>query len=139
MLKRVQSLEENLKKANYLKKSFSKTYRDLEKQYQKLVASLNEDEYRLLMAQRSSVRSNMRPLTTNFKEAVQELCFRLQSFLKDTVGDIHDEWQYDVAEADAEAHASLAVQAIKEAGEELNMLIPMDGKSKIGLNWACTH
>lgn len=55
------------------------------------------------------------------------------------VGDIHDEWQYDVAEADAEEHARLAVQAIREAGEELNMLIAMDGESKIGNNWAETH
>lgn len=55
------------------------------------------------------------------------------------VGDIHDEWQYDVAKKDAEEHARLAVQAIKEAGEELNMNIPMDGKSIIGNNWAETH
>lgn len=55
------------------------------------------------------------------------------------VGDIHDEWQYDVAKEDAEEHARLARQSIKEAGEELNMLIPMDGKSQIGNNWAETH
>jgi DNA polymerase I-like protein with 3'-5' exonuclease and polymerase domains len=55
------------------------------------------------------------------------------------VGDIHDEWQYDVAKEDAEEHASLARQALVEAGEELNMNIPMDGKSIIGLNWAETH
>lgn len=55
------------------------------------------------------------------------------------VGDIHDEWQYDVAREDAEEHARLARQAIVEAGEELNMNIPMDGESKIGNNWAETH
>lgn len=55
------------------------------------------------------------------------------------VGDIHDEWQYDVAKEDAEEHARLARQAIKEAGEELNMNIEMDGESKIGNNWAETH
>ena len=55
------------------------------------------------------------------------------------VGDIHDEWQYDVAKKDAEEHARLAEQAIKEAGEELNMNIPMAGKSVIGNNWAETH
>jgi DNA polymerase-1 len=53
--------------------------------------------------------------------------------------DVHDEWQYDVAEADAEEHASLAVQAIREAGEELNMKIAMYGKSVIGHTWAETH
>lgn len=55
------------------------------------------------------------------------------------VGDIHDEWQYDVLEKDAEEHARLAEQAIKEAGEELNMKIAMAGKSTIGLTWAETH
>lgn len=55
------------------------------------------------------------------------------------VGDIHDEWQYDVEKKDAEEHARLAVQSIKEAGEELNMNIAMDGKSIIGNNWAETH
>jgi DNA polymerase I-like protein with 3'-5' exonuclease and polymerase domains len=55
------------------------------------------------------------------------------------VGDIHDEWQYDVAKEDAEEHARLAVQALVEAGQELNLNIPMDGKSIIGNNWAETH
>jgi DNA polymerase-1 len=55
------------------------------------------------------------------------------------VGDIHDEWQYDVLESDAEEHGRLACQAIREAGEELNTNIPMDGESKIGLTWAETH
>lgn len=55
------------------------------------------------------------------------------------VGDIHDEWQYDVLKADAEEHARLAVQSIREAGEELNMNVPLDGESKLGLTWALTH
>ncbi len=55
------------------------------------------------------------------------------------VGDIHDEWQYDVAKEDAEEHSRLAEQAMVEAGEELNMNLPMAGKSIIGLNWAETH
>ncbi len=55
------------------------------------------------------------------------------------VGDIHDEWQYDVAEEDAEEHSRLSCQAIREAGEELNMNIEMAGVSHIGNNWAETH
>lgn len=55
------------------------------------------------------------------------------------VGDIHDEWQYDVAISDAEEHARLARQALVDAGEELNMNIAMDGESKMGLTWAETH
>lgn len=55
------------------------------------------------------------------------------------VGDIHDEWQYDVHPRDAERHAERSVQAIREAGEELNLNIALDGTAKKGLTWAETH
>lgn len=55
------------------------------------------------------------------------------------VGDIHDEWQYDVDPADAREHARLSVQSIREAGEELNLNVPLDGTAKEGLTWAETH
>lgn len=55
------------------------------------------------------------------------------------VGDIHDEWQYDVNPKDAKEHARLSVQSIREAGEELNLNVPLDGEAKEGLTWAQTH
>jgi len=55
------------------------------------------------------------------------------------VGDIHDEWQYDVDPNDAREHARLSVQSIREAGEELNLNLPLDGTAKEGLTWAQTH
>ena len=55
------------------------------------------------------------------------------------VGDIHDEWQYDVDPKDAREHARLSVQSIREAGEELNLNVPLDGTAKEGLTWAETH
>lgn len=55
------------------------------------------------------------------------------------VGDIHDEWQYDVAPDDAPEHARLSVQAIRDAGEELNLNVPLDGEAKQGRTWAETH
>lgn len=55
------------------------------------------------------------------------------------VGDIHDEWQYDVHPSCAAEHGRLAVQSIREAGEELNLNVPLDGTSKEGLTWAATH
>lgn len=55
------------------------------------------------------------------------------------VGDIHDEWQYDVLASDAEEHARLANLALIHAGEELNCNIAMAGESKIGMTWAQTH
>lgn len=55
------------------------------------------------------------------------------------VGDIHDEGQHEVAEADAEEFGKLAVQCIRDAGEELGFCVPLDGDFKIGKTWAETH
>jgi DNA polymerase-1 len=55
------------------------------------------------------------------------------------VGDIHDEWQYDVDNKDAKAHATASVQSIRDAGELLNLNVPLDGEAKQGLTWAETH
>src|SRR5690606_30833428 len=55
------------------------------------------------------------------------------------VGDIHDEWQYDVHPRDADLHAEASVQAIREAGERLGLNVPLDGEAKKGKTWAETH
>lgn len=55
------------------------------------------------------------------------------------VGDIHDEWQYDVDPNYADEHGELAVKAIIKAGEKLNLAVPLDGESKVGKTWAETH
>lgn len=55
------------------------------------------------------------------------------------VGDIHDEWQYDVDVSDAAKHAIESVEAIREAGRRLSLNVPLDGESKQGLTWAETH
>ena len=55
------------------------------------------------------------------------------------VGDIHDEGQLDCAKRDAQEVGELCVQAIRDAGEELNFRVPLDGDFKIGRNWANTH
>lgn len=55
------------------------------------------------------------------------------------VGDIHDEWQYDVHPDHADTHAEASVQAIREAGQRLKLNVPLDGEAKKGLTWAETH
>lgn len=55
------------------------------------------------------------------------------------VGDIHDEWQYDVHPDHADRHAEISVQAIRDAGKHLRLNVPLDGESKKGLTWAATH
>lgn len=67
----------------------------------------------------------------------------LDSWIKELdslkVGDIHDEWQFDVDPEHVYVHAALAEEAIREAGRRLNLNVPLDAESKIGLTWAETH
>jgi DNA polymerase-1 len=55
------------------------------------------------------------------------------------VGDVHDEWIYDVHPDHAEEHAALSVWAIQEAGRRLKLNVPLDGKALIGPSWAHVH
>lgn len=55
------------------------------------------------------------------------------------VGDIHDEWQFDVDPEHVYVHAAIAEEAIREAGRKLKLNVPLDAESKIGLTWAETH
>lgn len=55
------------------------------------------------------------------------------------VGNVHDEFQTEVAEEHADEFGKLAVNAIIEAGVQLNMKCPLDGEYKIGTDWSETH
>ena len=55
------------------------------------------------------------------------------------VGNIHDEIQAEVAEEHAEVFGKMAVSAIIEAGNQLNMRCPQDGEYQVGTSWADTH
>jgi len=55
------------------------------------------------------------------------------------VANVHDEWQMEVAQEDAERAGKMAVQAITEAGKALELRCPLAGEYKVGSNWADTH
>ena len=55
------------------------------------------------------------------------------------VANIHDEWQLEVLESQAEQIGKLGVDSIIETGKVLEMLCPLDGEYKIGNNWNETH
>jgi len=52
---------------------------------------------------------------------------------------VHDEWQLEVAEKDAQTVGELGVDSIRKAGIVLGMRCPLDGEYKIGTNWKETH
>ena len=55
------------------------------------------------------------------------------------VVNVHDEFQYEVEEKRADEFGMLAVQSIVDAGKQLNVRCPLNGKYKIGNNWSETH
>ena len=55
------------------------------------------------------------------------------------VANIHDEWQVEVKQDQAELFGKLGVEALIEAGQYFNMRCPLDGEYKIGDNWSETH
>jgi len=55
------------------------------------------------------------------------------------VANIHDEWQIEVKESQAEFTGELAVASIVKAGKHFNLRCPMDGEYKVGENWSETH
>ena len=55
------------------------------------------------------------------------------------VANVHDEWQIEVQEEDAELVGKLGVQAIQQAGEVLKLRCPLTGEFRVGNNWKETH
>jgi len=55
------------------------------------------------------------------------------------VANVHDEWQIEVRKENAETVGSMAVEAIKEAGEVLQLRCPLTGEYRVGNTWAETH
>lgn len=52
---------------------------------------------------------------------------------------VHDEWQIECREKDAELVGDMGKRAIKQAGIELNMRCPLDGEYNVGKTWKDTH
>ena len=55
------------------------------------------------------------------------------------VANVHDEWQVEVLEKDAERVGQLGVTAIVAAGKHLDLKCPLDGEYNVGNNWSETH
>lgn len=55
------------------------------------------------------------------------------------VGNIHDEFQAQVADKDVQRYTELCGECFIKAGEELKIRIKIEGEAKVGMNWAETH
>ena len=52
---------------------------------------------------------------------------------------VHDEWQIECKEEDAEKVGKIGVESIADAGIMLKMRCPLDGEFKVGNSWKETH
>ena len=68
-----------------------------------------------------------------------DLKLRLNSIDYKFVANIHDEWQIEVKENQADFAGRLAVDSIIKAGEHFKLRCPLDGEYKTGVNWSETH
>ena len=73
------------------------------------------------------------------KEALVILNDTLKPYDTHFVANVHDEFQYQVKENQADKLGQLAVQSITNAGIDLNIRCPLTGEYKIGNNWKETH
>tara|TARA_R110000803_G_scaffold57462_3_gene115389 strand:- start:534 stop:1109 length:576 start_codon:yes stop_codon:yes gene_type:complete len=74
------------------------------------------------------------------KEWLRQITLKVQhSFDYKLVASIHDEYQFEVREDQAESFGKATKEAMKLAQKELNVLCPLDSEYKIGNNWADTH
>jgi len=64
---------------------------------------------------------------------------RLEKLDAHFVANVHDEWQIECHKEVAETVGKMAVEAIKEAGEVLQLRCPLTGEYRIGRTWAETH
>ena len=73
------------------------------------------------------------------KQALVILNDKIKDLDAHFVANVHDEWQIEVREDQAEQVGKLGVEAIREAGEVLELKCPLDGEYNIGDNWSETH
>ena len=73
------------------------------------------------------------------KQALILLKDKIKDLDAQFVANVHDEWQIEVREDQANEVGRLGVEAIIEAGEVLELKCPLDGEYKIGANWSETH
>ena len=64
---------------------------------------------------------------------------RLNALDAKFVANIHDEWQIQAIESQADFVGRLGVEAIEKAGQHYNMRCPLTGEYKIGDSWYETH
>jgi len=138
-----------IKKGKELKQTFFKNLPSLKDLKEKVQKASNRGFLKGLDGRKIYVRSQHAALNTLLqgggaivmKKAMcilQEL-INLNTLDAKFVANIHDEWQIQVKESQADFVGRLGVESIEKASEYFNMRCPLTGEYKIGENWYETH
>ena len=73
------------------------------------------------------------------KKALVLFAYYIRDLDAQCVANVHDEWQVEVREDQAEEVGKRGVQAIIDAGALFKLNCPLDGEYNVGRNWSETH
>ena len=73
------------------------------------------------------------------KKALVIVNEKIKDLPAEFVANVHDEWQVETEQMSADTVGNLGVEAIIQAGIELNLNCPLDGEYNVGSNWSETH
>ena len=138
-----------LKKGKELKQTFFKNLPSLKNLKEKVQKASERGYLKGLDGRKIYVRSQHAALNTLLQGGgaiamKKAMCFldaliKLNGIDAKFVANIHDEWQIEVPEEQADFVGELGVKSIERASEHFKMRCPLTGEYKIGDNWYETH
>ena len=138
-----------LQKGKELKQTFFKNLPSLKNLKEKVQKASERGYLKGLDGRKIYVRSQHAALNTLLQGGGAIVMKKAMCILQDLinlnaldakfVANIHDEWQIQVKESQAEFVGQLGVEAIEKASQHFNMRCPLTGEYKIGENWYETH
>jgi DNA polymerase I-like protein with 3'-5' exonuclease and polymerase domains len=139
----------DIKKGKQLKERFYRNLPALKKLRDRVQQASNRGYLKGIDGRKIYVRSQHSALNTLLqgsgaivmKQAMINLylSMRLNSIDANFVANIHDEWQLQVKESQADYIGRLGVESIEKVTEQFNMRCDLTGQYKIGGNWSETH
>ena len=139
----------DIKKGKQLRERFLRNLPALKKLKERVQQASNRGFLKGIDGRRIHVRSQHSALNTLLqgsgaivmKQAMINLydLIKLNTFDAKFVANIHDEWQLEVKESQADCVGRVGVECIEKVTDQFNMRCNLTGQYKVGGNWSETH
>ena len=139
----------DIKKGKQLRERFLRNLPALKKLKERVQQASNRGFLKGIDGRRIHVRSQHSALNTLLqgsgaivmKQAMINLyeLIKLNTFDARFVANIHDEWQLEVKESQADCVGRVGVECIEKVTDQFNMRCNLTGQYKVGGNWSETH